>query len=112
VCFPCQCASFNMPPIQESGNGFGRFNTKSVNHVYSQGVASIQSSYLRSISCVDMPASKERGMQRPSGAHEKTGNALCYRNSKITAVRAGRSKLMFWPLSVMVEAGTTCGVAP
>lgn len=76
VCLPFQCASFNMPPIQESGNGFGPFNTKSVNLVYSQG------------------------------------NAPRYRNSNITAVRAGRSKLMFWPSSVMVEAGTTCGVGP
>jgi hypothetical protein len=54
--------------------GLDPFNTKPVNHVYSQGVASIQTSYLQSISGVDMRVSKERGMQRP-GAHAKTGNA-------------------------------------
>ena len=92
--------------------GLDPFNTKPVNHVYSQGVASIQTSYLQSISGVDMPVSKERGMQRPPARPRRPATRPRYRSNKITAVRAGRSKLMFWPSSVMVEAGTTCGVAP
>jgi hypothetical protein len=72
--------------------GLDPFNTKPVNHVYSQGVASIQTSYLQSISGVDMPVSKERGMQRPSGGPRKpaTHPAIAATKSSLSE-RADRS---------------------